>query len=346
MPDNTNQTPRSQREIASHIEEEDLWELDDDWGDEASSEAAPAPAPSSPAAPAAPAADSPATEPPKPEETEPVQAVQPEEVVPEVIEPSPEPPTESSDTFETEDILDQEIETAPLEADSTTIDKNEEQAVSYSTPPPAEEDIAETTAATDTEVQKSPSSKGLSIVEKASLGVVALCLLGLAVYGYIWLYNKNQTEQTSKLTFPVTGDHVSIADFSTYWTTAKSSHEIKIGAAVLPAAQITLDDSTTSGALRLYFRNVENVIVGDPITLTIRDGVFSDTAKSNITVSDNGRTATIVASDGFHQEGDYSAYVLDKTLAWKVFVFEAGDANASGSAFQEIIETKVDPRRQ
>jgi hypothetical protein len=37
---------------------------------------------------------------------------------------------------------------------------------------------------------------------------------------------------------------------------------------------------------------------------------------------------------------------LDRTLAWKVLVFEAQNETAPGKDFKEIIHTKIDPIRQ
>jgi len=187
----------------------------------------------------------------------------------------------------------------------------------------------------------------LSLIEKVSLAVVAASLLGLAVYGYIWLYKKNLTEEDNKLQLPVKGQHMTINAFSTYWKGASSDVVTKMGAQVLPSASITLNSSaSSSGALRIFFYNTQNERIGDPVTLPISNGKFTSENKSNITLSDDGATIEVVSSDGFHQEGDFSAYVLDQKLAWQIHVSEADSSTASGDDFKEIINTKVEPKRK
>jgi hypothetical protein len=187
----------------------------------------------------------------------------------------------------------------------------------------------------------------LSAIEKISLAVVAASLLGLAVYGYIWLSKQNLTEEDNKVQLPVKGTHMTISAFSTYWKTASSNEATKMGAKVLPTASITLNSgASSSGALRLFFYNTQNERIGDPVTLPISNGKFASENKSNITISDDGSTIEVISSDGFHQEGDFSAYVLDEKLAWQVHVSEADSSTASGDDFKEIINTKVERKRK
>jgi len=195
----------------------------------------------------------------------------------------------------------------------------------------------------DEEMEKA-SSTGLSLLEKATLATLAIALLGLAVYSYTWLYKKNLTSNDSALSLPVKGDYITISDFSTYWSDgAGKSTEI------LPVANITLDqEANSTGALRVYFRNTKNLIMGDPITLPISNGKFIDTRSHNITMKDDGYTVEVISSEGFDQEADFSAYVLDKHMAWSVSVFEADRASASGHEFEkhELININIDAKRK
>jgi len=192
-----------------------------------------------------------------------------------------------------------------------------------------------------------PKKDKLSLIEKVSLTLVAASLLGLAVYGYIWLYKKNLTEENNNVQLPVKGEHMTINAFSTYWKAASGDEVTKMGAKVLPSASITLNsDASPSGALRIFFYNTQNERIGDPVTLPISNGKFTSENKSNITITDDGATIEVVSSDGFHQEGDFSAYVLDQKLAWQVHVSEADTPTASGDDFKEIIKTKVEPKRK
>jgi hypothetical protein len=135
--------------------------------------------------------------------------------------------------------------------------------------------------------------------------------------------------------------------FSTYWKAASGDEVIKMGAKVLPSASITLNSGTSaSGALRIFFYNTQNERIGDPVTLPIDDGKFIDENKANISITDDGATIEVISSDGFHQEGDFSAYVLDEKLAWQIHVYEADSRTASGDDFKELINTKVEPKRR
>ncbi len=194
------------------------------------------------------------------------------------------------------------------------------------------------------EEMKEATSTGLSLLEKATLTILATALLGLAIYSYTWLYKKNLTSEEAALSLPIKGDYITISDFSTYWAdgTGKSTE-------ILPVANITLDqEANSSGALRVYFRNTENNIMGDPTTLSISKGKFIDTRAHNITVKDDGYTVEVISSDGFDQEADFSAYVLDKHMAWSVSVFEADQASASGREFEEheVIHINIDAKRK
>lgn len=336
MSNSENQKLRNVRELTSHLEEDSLWDLDDDWAED--------------------------TEPASIDE----ENQEPESIIPpareastEQASPSPieiKAPTHSeNDTFESADVLDHEIET-PLNPVSEEPIPTKTQDSPTNEPAPAETLAAETdeNEVNETTPEEDPDDdsparlgKGLSGIEKIALPLVIVSLLALAIYSYVWLYGKNLTEEDTAVKLPIKGEHAAISGFSTYWTTATKTTDIKIGAKVLPSASITLDSgSSSTGALRIYFRNVENVRIGDTITLPFKNGKFTTSEKSNISIKDDGASVEITSSDGFHQEGDFSAYVLDEKLAWKVFVLEAGSANARGKEFKEIINTKVEPKRQ
>ena len=175
-------------------------------------------------------------------------------------------------------------------------------------------------------------------MEKIALSAVAIFFISLAIWGYSFLRKKNQlANDEPTLEFPIKGEHTSISGFTTFWKNPKDISGVKIGAQVIPAATITLSEGdNNSGALRIYFRNADEESVGDPITIAFNNGQFSNGEKS----------IEVNASDGFHLEGDFNAYVLDRDLSWRAQVLEAANANAAGSEFKEILETIVEPIRK
>jgi len=190
-------------------------------------------------------------------------------------------------------------------------------------------------------------NKGLSLIEKITLFVLCLAFLGLAASGYTWLYKKNAPDNPYAVELPFTGEHIRIEEFSTCWKSAKPGFEIKSGAKVLPSATLTLPSGgSQSGALRVYFTTPQNETAGDPISLTVNQGVFSPTTEPNVVISNDGLTADITSSDGFHQEGEFSAYLLDKKLAWKLLIFEAASPDSKWDDFKKIASPKIEPLRK
>ena len=325
MPNSENLNSGISRDLSTHTEEEDLWDLNDDWDDDST--------------------DSPSTSDAPPTD--------------EVVEPeTPETATTTTSigdkhlpTEEPKPSITEEIEDKTTDKPAIASTDPEEPTQPEAFTPPLETTAPEAADHDQSVTSESPTAtpkNRLSIIEKVTLSLVAISLLGLAIYGYIWLYGKNLKTDDTVVELPITGEHTTISAFSTYWTTAGQGSEVKRGAHVLPAASITLDSNSNSSdaAIRIYFRNAKNTRVGDTITLGIKNGKFTPSTHSNITIKDEGATAEINASDGFHQEGDFSAYALDNTLSWKIFVLEAHSPSAAGNTFTEMIETKVLPKRK
>lgn len=357
--DNKNKAARKARELTSQLEEEDLWDLDDDSEDSEDTSAAENSTPL--------------------EENEPEEKIEPsaeeepdEEVIEEIAETGDlfedhEKPETEEEESEAEILADEEFESEEEElkiedeleseeipdAEETTEEEEEpeEEAVEESDGEPTEETADEPVAnstyddptQTPEEAAQEAAAKlikkaGVSTMEKVALGAVAVLFLGLAIWGYAFLRGQNNLGKIEvDLDFPIKGKYATVSDFKTFWQGTQDSSGIKLGAKVIPAASITLaDDHDGSGALRIYFRNEDKTSVGDPITLSFSNGQFNNGEK----------TIEVTATDGFHQEGDFNAYVLDRSLAWRVQVLEASSSNASGSEFEQIIETLVEPVRR
>jgi len=237
----------------------------------------------------------------------------------------------------------------PTEQEVDIWDGLEDDEITFEEPEQQTQTPENTTHAPTTEKKSQDSAKKgrqLQLIEKIALSALALLFVGLAASSYIWLYKKNDTTNPFAVTLPLQGQFVTINAFSTYWKSATKHDKTKPGAEVIPSVKFTLNKTNNSGALRFYFRNLKNETVGDPITLTIKNGAIQNPGEPNISISDDGLTATITSSDGFHQEGDFSAYVLDKHLAWSIQIFEADSADAKWEDFKEIASPKIEPLRK
>ena len=334
--DNSNQnTPRKSHDINNQIEEDALWELEDDWEDveEAVADDTNDETPDSHQDELE---DQPlTTEQAATEEEEEVQEaseeeppVQPETQEDDQVDHAEEVPLDSEDR---EDIPEEETET-----------QQETEAAQIEEAAPAENDLAENQdsdseapAVEQDEPSEARTKLSLNSTEKITLAAMAALFLGLAVWGYVWLRGKNEDANTkAALELPVTGKHATITEFGTFWKPAGKAPGIKLGAVVVPAASITLGKESESGALRIFFRNAAGESIGDTITIRFTSGKFEN-GKESIEVS---------ASDGFHLKGDFHAYQMDESLAWKVHVLEADSDSGAGSSYQKLLETQVEPK--
>ncbi|MEJ6573343.1 MAG: hypothetical protein QNL01_08165 [Akkermansiaceae bacterium] len=340
-------SPRKAHDFNSQIEEEKLWDLEDDWDD--ADEAVSSDEPEEENAPVADENSS------GEEDTEEVQAEldTPVEEVEEINKekeeddlPVEKAPLGNDDQFDLEDdkALDDEVLEIPDEADQDdSYDDFEDLAEDTDDASSSEELLEETED--DTEEPASDASKigalveplkklSLSSTEKIALSAIAAIFIGITIYGYIWLRGKNNDAVTADtLELPVEGKHATITEFTTFWKSPGKAPGIKLGAIVVPAASITLSDDSNTGALRIYFRNATQDSIGDPITISFQNGKFKNGTNS-IEVS---------ASDGFHLKGDFHAYQMDKSLAWKVDVLEASSSAATGSSYTILFDTPVAP---
>ena len=210
------------------------------------------------------------------------------------------------------------------------------------TPPEETEEPApaETPAPTETPTSQETPSDGikmphLSGIEKIGLSVVTILFLGLSIWGYIFLRQQNNLgDKEIALEFPLQGKHLTLSNLETFWVRAEGESGIKIGAVVIPAATLVLaEESKQSGSLRITFYNEDDTSVGDPVAISFTNGQFPNGKKS----------ISFSASDGFHEEGDYSSYGVYREDLWHIKITEAGTVNASSNDFSQLLETSVKP---
>ncbi len=326
MKNRGNNNLRKAHDSNSRIEEKNLWDLEDDWDDDTS------PEPDAIEKEEAPAEKEDEATAPEPAEDESLENVKTKLGFEPKSKPDAEPAAEPETPSDKE-----EGETS--DDDIATAEESEDNA---------DDTVSSAGIKSEIEALISPLKKfSLSAVEKITLVTLAVALIGLGIWGYVFIYEKNNLAVTeATLNLPIEGKYATVTKLSTFWISAGKSAGIKLGVAVVPVAQITLDDESSSGALRVFFRDAEKNRVGDPITINFENGKFTAPNKTNISITDSGSTATVSATNGFQLESDFSAYQMDSTLTWKVHVLEADSSSAAGSSFEDLFNTGVEPKRQ
>lgn len=175
--------------------------------------------------------------------------------------------------------------------------------------------------------------------------MVALLTLGASlVAGVVWafslFFSEIPTESSEQqVTYPVTGTFTTIAAAPTYWRqpNPETDQGVRTNTRLIPATQLTLSPSNTSGALRITFENEAGETVGDSITVRVSNGQFSQTDTT---------TREVSATAGFNDEGDHAAYLTGQIDRWFLVIREGPDANASGKEFKELLRTPISNTRQ
>ena len=174
----------------------------------------------------------------------------------------------------------------------------------------------------------------LSRPEKIALVSIAIIFLVLAVWAGVWLKQKNHLAGGNQgVELPSKGAYATISNFSSYWKRCGDAPGIKIGAVAIPAATITLRKDSSSGALRFYFRDSSMKNVGDPVTLSFQNGLFSN----------GSHTIEITASDGFHNQVDFNTYQLGTTGAWELEILEAKGEMEPRANFSILFKAVISP---
>jgi len=131
----------------------------------------------------------------------------------------------------------------------------------------------------------------------------------------------------------IKGKHAVIENIDTFWNKPSNSLGIKLGTVLVPNVSITLGAGVSTGALRIYIRNAENISVGDPISVSFENGEFLNGLKA---IDLNG-------SDGFHEMIDFYAYKINMGEGWTVSILEAENDRASGYGYKKLINIKLNP---
>lgn len=178
----------------------------------------------------------------------------------------------------------------------------------------------------------------LSKAEKGAIIGVGACLLLATIWGLGLFFKHVPTESPdAELDFPIVGEVVTLGSASTYWKKPDEDSErgVRPTAKLIPAGRLIISAGGT-GALRIFFRDDTDDIVGDPITVVVTNGSFANGAKD----------IEIAATDGFSDEGDHAAYVTEQISEWHMVITEGPNPDAPGSAFSDLCRLPVSKSRQ
>jgi len=170
---------------------------------------------------------------------------------------------------------------------------------------------------------------GLSALER--IGLVLLLLLLLAGGGAIAVislkYLPTETKRARANDFPIKGNYLTIQSATNYWREPIAAGEdrdtFRRGTKLLPVLEITTRGGPA--AVRVYFRNEDHGLVGDPVTKIVR-------GESSV---------RFPATAGFDEPGMDAAYRTGENKPWTIEVFEAPSESASGSDFKKLFEMNI-----
>ena len=173
------------------------------------------------------------------------------------------------------------------------------------------------------------SSNPLSKIEKIAILLLCFVLLLGAALTLIHFSSRVPTRPliAEKIDFPVSGKIVTITAASTYWrkpnTSGDNTDVVRRNTQLIPVVKLSLSSKT--GAIRVFFRNEEGLLVGDVITRNVA-------GDSEITV---------IATAGFEDLGMHTAYRTGSGKRWRAQVFEAPSLTASREDFSMVLEMEI-----
>lgn len=169
----------------------------------------------------------------------------------------------------------------------------------------------------------------LNNVEKIAISSLFTALALGATLTIIHFFNTVPTRPfvAEKINYPVTGKIVEIRAASTYWrapvTTGENTDVVRRNTKLIPVLKLNL--SSKSGAIRVFFRNEDGLVIGDSISRVV-------SGESEV---------SITATAGFDDVGMHTAYRTGDIRPWVVEVFEGPDATAPRETFRKVLETEI-----
>jgi hypothetical protein len=135
------------------------------------------------------------------------------------------------------------------------------------------------------------------------------------------------SDRAGEIDFPVRGKLIEISSATTYWrkpvTSGENPDVVRRGTALIPVVKLTLH--AKSSAIRVFFRNEEDLVIGDGISRNV-----------------SGDAQLIIpATAGFDDPGMHAAYRTGENEPWIVQVFESPSRDADGKDLRKVLETQI-----
>lgn len=185
----------------------------------------------------------------------------------------------------------------------------------------------------------------LSSLEKGSLVVVIALLIGAVAWGLATFYD-HAPEGTLIVfdeDFPVEGNFVAVDEIETYWRKpirigVNADRGVKLNAVLIPCARIKLTGSG-SAAIALSFQNSEKELIGDPVSLEVKDGKFLKNGSDEIIIS---------STAGFTQIAEINSYSYGDIPPWSLLIVESepGTSPSYKDEDQKLLVIRIDHRVQ
>ncbi|MGC6426575.1 MAG: hypothetical protein ACON5H_06215 [Akkermansiaceae bacterium] len=183
----------------------------------------------------------------------------------------------------------------------------------------------------------------ISIVEKASLVAVVALLIGAAVWGISTFYDQapEGTLVEYDEDFPLKGAHINVDTIETYWREPIRKGEdldlgVQLSARLIPCARIKLSGNGNA-ALALSFRDSDKELIGDPFSLEVINGRFTQNNSHEITVN---------CTAGFTDISDINPYANGDFKPWSILIVEgeSGTTPAHLDNEKKLAAVRIEPR--
>ncbi|MES2981832.1 MAG: hypothetical protein V4727_05920 [Verrucomicrobiota bacterium] len=169
----------------------------------------------------------------------------------------------------------------------------------------------------------------LTMLEKTSMFAIVVVLIITTALG-VMHFSKEipvDSEISKKVSLPVEGKILTISAVETYWRTPNTQGEnpdiVRRGVKLIPV--IKIQAKGTSGAIRIFFRDSDGILVGDSTTLAIS----------------GDETLNISATDGFTDMGMHASYRTGENARWMIQALEGPAIDAPIEKFKSLFETEI-----